>query len=337
MGQSKFRNMLSATALLLSAHLRTSLRTKRFWICVVLAAAPPLIALMAAENAGATAIALPLSMLFVLQIVVPVIGLLLGSTVVTEEVENRTLTFVFTRPVPRAALLLGRYGATIVLVALLMVPSCLALVAAVSAPHSGDATARRVIDIEKEDRPGKWSEVETLEGRRYYRWIDENGNRDREFLGGMPEGEVRILGKDSSGDTLRAVFTRFQPLSRQLPEGFVLRLCWAAVLAGALYSLVTAGIGTLLKRPIIYGLGYAFAMDAVLANIPGSAQSLSMQYYLRGILVGDSVDSLRRFGPIRDTLFPSPMMASGQLLFILVLGIVGACVIVSRKQYMMAN
>lgn len=337
MGQSKLRNMLSATALLLTSHLRTSLRTKRFWICVVLAAAPPLIALVAAEDAGATAIAMPLSMLFVLQIVVPVIGLLLGSAVVTEEVENRTLTYVFTRPVPRAALLLGRYGATVVLVTILMVPSCLGLVAAVTAPHSGDATARRVISIEKEQRPGRWKNVDTLEGRRYYRWIDQDGDWEREYLGRMPEGEVRMIGQNSDGQPLRAVFTRFQPISRELPDGFVVRLCWAAILAGALYSLLTSGIGTMLKRPIIYGLGYAFAMDAVLANIPGSAQSLSMQFYLRGILVGDSVDTLRRFGPIRDTVFPSPAMASGQLLLILCLGLIASSVIVSRKQYMVAN
>ena len=43
---------------------------------------------------------------------VPLVALILGSAVVAEEIEDRTITYLFTRPIPRAAVLLGRWLAT---------------------------------------------------------------------------------------------------------------------------------------------------------------------------------------------------------------------------------
>jgi ABC-type transport system involved in multi-copper enzyme maturation permease subunit len=66
----------------------------------------------------------------VLQVVVPVLALILGSTVVSEDIEDRTITYVFTRPVPRAALLLGRWLVVAALTTALLALSGGALAAA---------------------------------------------------------------------------------------------------------------------------------------------------------------------------------------------------------------
>ena len=328
---------LSALWLLLSTHFTNGLRSKRFWACAAIAAFPVVIAWLAAGEADAIRVAAPISMVFGLQIVAPIVGLVMGSTVVTEEVDNRTLSFVFTRPIPRVAFFLGRYGATLLLLALMLGPAALGVATVVGLPRDNDTQGHRVIDIQQADASQQWQTIETLTRRPRYRWRDANGRFHRQYLGDMSPGETRPLGMDVDGTERRAVFTRFEALDRRLPDGFALRLLWATLLAGALYGLITAGLGTLVKRPVIYGLGYAFALDGVMANIPGSSQNFSLQYYLRGILVGDSVESFRRFDPIADTQFLSPLGSSLQIGGILAIGLVVACIIITRKQYLLTS
>lgn len=50
-------------------------------------------------------------MAFELQFLILVLALFYGSSVASEEIEGRTLTYLTTRPVPKAALLLGKYAA----------------------------------------------------------------------------------------------------------------------------------------------------------------------------------------------------------------------------------
>ena len=84
--------------------------------CLLLAAAPVGIAYFPSSHGqDAFKIVALLGMMFTLMVIGPLIGLLAGSAVVTEEIENRTITYVFTRPVHRASLFLGRWMATLVL------------------------------------------------------------------------------------------------------------------------------------------------------------------------------------------------------------------------------
>ena len=50
-------------------------------------------------------------MAFYLQFIVLVLALFYGTSVVSEEVENKTLTYLTTRPVSKAAIVLGKYAA----------------------------------------------------------------------------------------------------------------------------------------------------------------------------------------------------------------------------------
>ncbi|MFT7677167.1 MAG: hypothetical protein ACI8QC_001144 [Planctomycetota bacterium] len=332
---------LSASWLLMLAHMRASLRSKRFLICLLVAMAPPLIALAAGARNDAENIATALSFFLILQVVAPIIGLVLGSAVITEEIEDRTISFVFTRPVPRASLFLGRYAATVLLVMLTLIPCSVALVLATTTAREGDQTARieRVLEVQKRSLGDtiKYKEKRNLQGRRTANWRNEDGRWRRKDISGVGVGEVLDLGENEDGKLQRVVGKGYLPINRELPAGFLLRLIFSACLSGAFYGLVTAGIGTLLKRPMIYGLGYAFAMEMVLANIPGSAQSFSVQYYLRGILMGDHREIFEKLDVIKGIEFLTPMASAMQLGGLMFAGILLASWIVSRRQYVLTS
>lgn len=55
--------------------------------------------------------------------IVPVLGLFYGTSLMADEVEDKTLTYLFTRPIPRGAVLLGKYLAYLVCVTLVVLPS----------------------------------------------------------------------------------------------------------------------------------------------------------------------------------------------------------------------
>ena len=47
--------------------------------------------------------------LLYLRFVVPVLGAFYGTSLMSDEVEDRTITYLFTRPVPRGAVIIGKY------------------------------------------------------------------------------------------------------------------------------------------------------------------------------------------------------------------------------------
>jgi ABC-type Na+ efflux pump permease subunit len=57
-----------------------------------------------------------------LRFVVPVLGVFYGTALIADEVEDRTITYLFTRPVPRGAVLLGKYLAYLVCTSLVVLP-----------------------------------------------------------------------------------------------------------------------------------------------------------------------------------------------------------------------
>jgi len=139
---------LRATALIFSVHLRRVCWSRRVLGCLGLSAIAPLVALLVAlatDRVPAGPIAVHLGWLLLLQIVVPLVALLAGSAVIAEEVEDRTITFLFTRPIPRQAVLLGRWLATLVVVLGLIAVSVALLVEAAEISEApGPRVARDV-------------------------------------------------------------------------------------------------------------------------------------------------------------------------------------------------
>lgn len=60
---------------------------------------------------------------FYLRFTVPVLGVFYGTALIADEVEDRTITYLFTRPVARGAVLAGKYLAYLVCTAVVFLPS----------------------------------------------------------------------------------------------------------------------------------------------------------------------------------------------------------------------
>jgi hypothetical protein len=71
---------------------------------------------------GATIFGMMFWWLYV-RFVVPVLGVFYGTSLIADEVEDKTITYLFTRPVPRGAVLMGKYLAYLVCTSLVVLPS----------------------------------------------------------------------------------------------------------------------------------------------------------------------------------------------------------------------
>jgi ABC-type transport system involved in multi-copper enzyme maturation permease subunit len=58
-----------------------------------------------------------------LRFVVPVLGVFYGTALIADEVDDKTITYLFTRPIPRHAVLFGKYASYLACTTLLVLPS----------------------------------------------------------------------------------------------------------------------------------------------------------------------------------------------------------------------
>ncbi len=61
--------------------------------------------------------------LFYLRFTVPVLGVFYGTSLIADEVEDKTITYLFTRPIPKGAVLIGKYFAYMVCTLCVVLPS----------------------------------------------------------------------------------------------------------------------------------------------------------------------------------------------------------------------
>jgi ABC-type transport system involved in multi-copper enzyme maturation permease subunit len=61
--------------------------------------------------------------LLYLRFIVPVLGVFYGTSLIADEVEDRTITYLFTRPIARGAVLVGKYLAYLASTVLVVLPS----------------------------------------------------------------------------------------------------------------------------------------------------------------------------------------------------------------------
>jgi len=54
---------------------------------------------------------------------IPVLGVFYGTSLIADEVEDKTITYLFTRPIPRGAVLLGKYLAYLVCTVFVVLPA----------------------------------------------------------------------------------------------------------------------------------------------------------------------------------------------------------------------
>jgi ABC-type transport system involved in multi-copper enzyme maturation permease subunit len=73
--------------------------------------------------AGGAAVFGMMMWLLYIRFIVPVLGVFYGTALIADEVDDKTITYLFTRPIPRASVLFGKYFAYLVCTSLLILPS----------------------------------------------------------------------------------------------------------------------------------------------------------------------------------------------------------------------
>ncbi|MEL6906207.1 MAG: ABC transporter permease subunit [Planctomycetota bacterium] len=117
--------LLRATALIYSMHFGAVFGSKRVLAAFVLAAMPPVLGGLGTRLAPETVdgsvmdgggIFTAMGVFLFLGFVVPMLSVSIAVGAVADEVETRTITYPFTRPIPRASLFLGRWLASLTLI-----------------------------------------------------------------------------------------------------------------------------------------------------------------------------------------------------------------------------
>lgn len=75
-----------------------------------------------AAVAGPTVFGIMIWLLYI-RFIIPVLGVFYGTSLVADEVDDKTITYLFTRPIPRGAVLVGKYLAYLACTVLLVLPS----------------------------------------------------------------------------------------------------------------------------------------------------------------------------------------------------------------------
>ncbi len=150
---------------------------------------------------------------------IPMLGVFYGTSLIADEVEDKTLTYLFTRPVQRGAVLMGKFLAYLACTILVVLPSVM-IVYFLIVPFGEVASSFRLLLVD---------------------------------LG------IMALGLASYG---------------------------------ALFALV----GTVLKRPLVVGLVFAFGWEQLAMLMPGYMRRFTLAYYLQGLvphaMPSDGVTSL---------------------------------------------
>jgi ABC-2 type transport system permease protein len=131
-----------ASLLIATTQLGLLARSRRAWAAACLLLLPAIIAwLVAAANAKVTPSGLStmLGWYALLGVSVPLASLLLGVAVVAEEVEDRTITYLLLRPIPRAALFVGRLAPAVLWLCACSAVGTALLVAAAATARGSDA------------------------------------------------------------------------------------------------------------------------------------------------------------------------------------------------------
>ena len=199
---------------------------------------------------------------FYIRFIVPVLGVFYGTALIADEVDDRTITYLFTRPIPRAAVLLGKYAAYLVCTTMVVLPSVVVVYLLV-AP----------------------------------------------IQGGLAGSFVALL--------------------------VDLGILWAGL---AVYGALFALVGSLVKRPLLVGLGFVLGWEPTVLLVPGYLRQFTLAHYLQGLVPhtmpqGDTLEFLRAL--FRTT--PTVGMSLTVLATVTVVSLALAMWTISHREYVVES
>jgi ABC-2 type transport system permease protein len=210
--------------------------------------------------AGASIFGLMIWFLF-LRFIVPVLGIFYGTSLMADEIEDKTITYLFTRPIPRSAVLVGKYLAYLASTVLIVLPSVM-LVYFLVVPIGGGSIA-----------------------------------------------------------------STFPNLIRDLV---------LLALGLAVYGAVFAAVGAWIRRPVLFGLFFAFGWENVAMLLPGYLKRFTVAFYTQSLvphaMPSDSLLTILQ-SVFKESV--SPVEAVLTLLIVLAVALALATRAVERREYVL--
>lgn len=209
---------------------------------------------------GPSIFALMISYIF-LRFITPILGIFYGTALMADEVEDKTLTYLFTRPIPRSAVLVGKYLAYLAATTLIILPSVVLV-----------------------------------------------------FFLVVPIG----------GGSIAAAFPT------------LLRDLALLALGLSVYGALFAAVGAWLKRPVLFGIFFAFGWENFAMVLPGYIRRFTVVYYTQSLIPHamptDGVVSILQ-SLFKDTV--PAWQAALTLAAILVVALALATRAVERREYVL--
>ncbi|MEO8260507.1 MAG: ABC transporter permease [Acidobacteriota bacterium] len=137
--RSVFLALLLGGPVVLAAAIRIVTATTPFWRFSINGA-----------RVGGPALFGMMMWLLYIRFIVPVLGVFYGTALIADEVEDKTITYLFTRPLPRGAVLIGKYLAYLACTVLLVLPSVVLvffLIVPLGGGRIGEAFPALLIDL----------------------------------------------------------------------------------------------------------------------------------------------------------------------------------------------
>jgi ABC-2 type transport system permease protein len=123
-----------------ASTLRSLLDRRRFWLMVLLAAAPVLMTLVVTVFAD-EAVGEPVFRQLIVRTVLPLVALVFGTAALGTELDDGTIVFLLTKPIRRARIVVAKAVVAAGLTAALMVPATLLSGLVANMQHAGLAEA----------------------------------------------------------------------------------------------------------------------------------------------------------------------------------------------------
>jgi ABC-type transport system involved in multi-copper enzyme maturation permease subunit len=133
----------NAIPIILASFFKSGLKAVRTRVFILLSLIPVLLMFIVriVDASGAPDFFSKVMLSLYFQLLIPVLALFFGTTIVNEELDNKTLVYLTTSPVPRKAVILGKYLAAFLLLLLIVGSGFLLSFLAVAFNRLGQAAA----------------------------------------------------------------------------------------------------------------------------------------------------------------------------------------------------
>ncbi|MFQ6039541.1 MAG: ABC transporter permease [Candidatus Poribacteria bacterium] len=197
------------------------------------------------------------------------LALFYGTSIISDEVDNKTLTYLFTRPIRKETIILGKFAAYLLGVSLMLFTSTLLTFAVVVTDNDSLTpavlTKRAVRDkwMPSDGSSGLTSkeQQQVPQELRYWEYQGTEARRIRDKLARrVARGEAPM---------------KFSPRWNFLAETLGV-LMLALIAYGAFFTF----LGARLKYAVLMGLLFAFGWEKIVLIVPGLVKKFSVIYYL---------------------------------------------------------